>query len=707
MSSNPSSGIDPQSETQRTGALPALVRHWMAWLLSDRTLWLKNHCRHTKEFEHPELLQPLGIEDESSLKGRRPPLELMAHVLEDNELEAAFEDDLVYQNAGHLSQHLALDEAARRLVTFLVHLNSCSPLSETAELLRDVTLRSAATMLGGLLEVPGDAVLSHIRPGSALRATGILLTSVRAFSCNSLGDAASLDDNIQQLLLLPDVRSADIVRQFFRESPGPELALEDYQHLGPQVQRLTTLLRHSLSDRISGVNILLYGPPGTGKTQLARLLAQELGVTLAEITALDEDNDTLSSDQRIRRLLACQRILSNESDAIVLFDEAEETLTSGLGSGLLFSPRQVQKGVLVQTLEQNPHPTVWISNDVDMDPALLRRFTHVMALDVPAEPQRRQIIDRTLGEQPVSEAMRQSLARHEHLPAALVASAGNFAAMTASNHEDHDSLVMDDLNARLDALGNLPPVRPPSHNPLPWRPECIEADHDMAALLKEIRPNAEVRLCLHGAPGTGKTAWARALSSQLGRPLMVRQAADLLSMWVGQAEKEIAAMFRRAEAQQAVLVIDEADTFLFDRGQALRSWEISQVNQFLSSMENYRGIFVATTNLLSQVDAAAMRRFDFHVRFDYLPTRKSLQLLEDVCSHHGVELPGEDTTSAMLAGLPPLAPGDFTALHRHLMIRKDALPLTGVIEILQSHTAYRADTSGSDSESPGKRPAMH
>lgn len=59
-----------------------------------------------------------------------------------------------------------------------------------------------------------------------------------------------------------------------------------------------------------------------------------------------------------------------------------------------------------------------------------------------------------------------------------------------------------------------------------------------------------------------------------------------------------------------VLIFDEADSLLSDRRGAARSWEVSQVNEFLAQLDRYKGVFIATTNFVKQFDMAAMRRFN-------------------------------------------------------------------------------------------------
>ena len=175
-------------------------------------------------------------------------------------------------------------------------------------------------------------------------------------------------------------------------------------------------------------------------------------------------------------------------------------------------------------------------------------------------------------------------------------------------------------------------------------------------------------MCLYGPPGTGKSAFGRYLAETLDRPLITRRASDIQSPYLGIAEQNIARMFRDAAADNAVLLLDEADTFLQDRKGAIRSWEVSQVNEMLTQMEAFDGIFIASTNLMDQLDSAALRRFDLKVRFDYLRPSHAWALLV----RHLVALglaPPEPELGSRMSRLDRLAPGDFAAVARQHRFR--------------------------------------
>mgnify|MGYP002145016340 CR=1 FL=1 len=86
------------------------------------------------------------------------------------------------------------------------------------------------------------------------------------------------------------------------------------------------------------------------------------------------------------------------------------------------------------------------------------------------------------------------------------------------------------------------------------------------ASIQALQARGHGTLCFYGPPGTGKTALAEHIATTLAQPLHVRQASDLMGKYVGETEQNMAAMFREAETENAILLLDEADSFLLDRG---------------------------------------------------------------------------------------------------------------------------------------------
>ncbi|MFO7876602.1 MAG: AAA family ATPase, partial [Desulfovermiculus sp.] len=168
----------------------------------------------------------------------------------------------------------------------------------------------------------------------------------------------------------------------------------------------------------------------------------------------------------------------------------------------------------------------------------------------------------------------------------------------------------------------------------------------------------QYNLLFYGPPGTGKSQMAKYLAREIDRDIMIRRGSDLLDMFVGGTEKLIAGMFAEAEARDALLLVDEADSFIYGREMAHRSWEVSMVNEFLTRMESYQGILICTTNRFNGLDNASIRRFNQKLHFDYLDC-KGVEVfyrnfLSPLCKDQMMP-----AYSARLARLTNLTPGDF------------------------------------------------
>src|SRR5690606_27792777 len=158
----------------------------------------------------------------------------------------------------------------------------------------------------------------------------------------------------------------------------------------------------------------------------------------------------------------------------------------------------------------------------------------------------------------------------------------------------------------------------------------VETRFEIPRIVQALKARGHGALCFYGAPGTGKTALGEYIAEHLGRPLIIKQASDLVSKYVGETEQNMAAMFREASDEKAVLLLDEADSFLLDRRGAQRSYEVTEVNEMLQQMERHDGVFICTTNLLDRIDQAALRRFTFKIKFKPLtaPQRERMFVTE-------------------------------------------------------------------------------
>lgn len=132
-------------------------------------------------------------------------------------------------------------------------------------------------------------------------------------------------------------------------------------------------------------------------------------------------------------------------------------------------------------------------------------------------------------------------------------------------------------------------------------------------------------LCFHGAAGTGKTMCAHAVASYLGKKLLIGSYNQIQSKFVGEGEKNLVAYFKAAEEQDAVLFIDEADTFLSRRlpssNENSKHYN-SMSNELYQQIEQFNGCIVFASNLIRDFDPAVLSRIIEPIEFK-LPDKRT------------------------------------------------------------------------------------
>ena len=331
-------------------------------------------------------------------------------------------------------------------------------------------------------------------------------------------------------------------------------------------------------------------------------------------------------------------------------------------------------------LETNPIPTFWLSNCVHgMDPAYLRRFDIVIEVPIPSIAQRKRIVERCCKKQ-LSAATIDVLAQRDDISPALLARTSDVTS-TITTGKTAEKIYLKLLNQSLKVMG-LPKVKMKNANPSNselYSLSYLNTNTDISQLLAGLKRNPDARICLYGPPGTGKTAICKHIANSLKKPLHAHKVSDLMSMYVGQSERNIANAFAKAQNDGAVLILDEVDSFLRDRNQASNSWETTLVNEMLTQMESYDGIFFASTNLMGNLDKAALRRFDLKVEFSYLLPDQAESLFTRYAKALNLTVIKEQHLTSIRA-VNNLAPGDFAAVYR----RHRFSPLTTIELFIES-----------------------
>ena len=417
----------------------------------------------------------------------------------------------------------------------------------------------------------------------------------------------------------------------------------DYAHVAADRDLVTAVLKGSAERQASGVNVLLYGPPGSGKTELAKVAAKAAGLVLYAAGEETAQGGEADRGGRLTDLVFSNRLLQGEKGVALLFDEMEDIAVHLLRRG-------GSKVYLNRLLESNPVPILWTSNELgNIDPALLRRMTLAVELKRPPAAQRARIMEQMLRRHDltISEEEVQRLAQSIDATPAILENAIRAAKLAGGDAGTIERVARGIMRA-VTGVGQRRIVTIPAFDP-----ELTTASRDLIELADQLvggRARA-FSLCLYGPPGTGKSAFARYLAGRLGLQVLQIRASDILGMYVGQSERNIAAAFEEARETGSMLVFDEADSLLWDRRDAQRAWEASQVNEMLTWMEEHPLPVCFTTNLMDRIDQASLRRFTFNVRFDHLD-RGALARAWRV--FFGLDEPPADGLA-----FTNLAPGDF------------------------------------------------
>jgi hypothetical protein len=142
---------------------------------------------------------------------------------------------------------------------------------------------------------------------------------------------------------------------------------------------------------------------------------------------------------------------------------------------------------------------------------------------------------------------------------------------------------------------------------------------DRARVFRDIPALRNTCINLFGPPGTGKSACVEAIAQALGRDLLVVDYAQLESKYVGETPKNIVAAFDTARERRALLLFDEADSFLSSRLTELRQATDYSVNLtrsvMLKALDDYDGVVFFSTNLIGNYDRAFLRRILFFLEF--------------------------------------------------------------------------------------------
>lgn len=597
------------------------------------------------------------------------------------------------RNMKKIRKHIDLSKVERDILIFAIHLKYYDLMDSATRTLEDVSSEKLVQIFSVLLGYKASKVKAALSPKGKLAQSG-LLTIDRDGSSSMLNKIDILSRDFADRMMTLDGNIEEMIRDSVRQCTPATLYVSDFDYLKKDMKLLVPYLQYAVETKEPGVNILLYGKPGTGKTELTKALAKVLKTDIFEVSYADEDDEPISGNKRLKAYKVAQSFFAN-NNVILMFDEIEDVVGDDNAMSFFAPPKQSNKGWMNRILETNPIPSIWITNDIrSMDSAMVRRFDMSIEVPIPPKAKRKEIIEQDCADI-LSPKSIEKIAKNETIAPALVSRAAKVVKSIAETGENSDKAFENILNNTLKAQGHPKIQETSTEEALPktYNPSYINTDTDLKTLAEGIKTHPNARICLYGVPGTGKSAFGKWIAKVTDKPFVLKKGSDLISMWVGGTEKNIANAFREAKEEGAVLVFDEVDSFLQDRRNAKNSWEVTQVNEMLVQMENFDGIFIATTNLMDGLDQASLRRFDMKLEFGYLKPKQAWKLFVEECKLLKIDIPKRTSIKEKVKALQRLAPGDFAAVRRQNRFR----PVKSVevfLERLEEEVSVKEGSSG-------------
>ena len=466
------------------------------------------------------------------------------------------------------------------------------------------------------------------------------------------------------------------MRLYFTDIVKEEKSVKAYEPDTFCIPKEQTDVAIQLLKSKNACNILLYGAPGSGKTEYAKALIKQAGLKMTSYkNDLEVENTKGYVEGKALSRLNCYLSLKKE-DSVLVVDEAETVLQTKSFGFFGMELSSSQKGTVNKLLENSENKCIFIVNYTrEIDESTLRRFTYSIKFQSMPKETLRQIAKEKLKPVKMSEGLKNDILDMCGSYKITGASVDNVVkAISSLNYQKgNENKVRKDIKSVLEANSSL------LYGKKKIR-DSVKSSYDLSVLntsvdaceIVEMLKSAElykkenqnnessegVRMLFYGLSGTGKTELARYISTILEKPLLLKRCSDLLGPFVGQTERLIAEAFEEAESTDSILLFDEADSFFADRTKARQQWERTQVNEFLTQMEEFSGICICTTNLRKIMDPAMQRRFHIISEFKALNEDGIKSLLKSYFCNYKFN----DTQINSLVKYNSVTPGDFGSL---------------------------------------------
>jgi hypothetical protein len=599
-----------------------------------------------------------------------------------------------------LGQALKLSPLEQDILSFAFLTTVCQELKGIFEQLADERW-TAGVLWTALFNTSAEALAKAMRPKSPLRLSGLLqstgrraqLAAVSWFWVDLLAGADALSEALLETL---DEKSG----------PGRPARLLD--------EDLTLAVRILGNAKEPGVNLLLYGASSLDKRRLLSDIVTGSGRTAWCVRPFDE----APRDVRPSLTFAAFQLLAQKSEPSMLVIERPSEVLQG-------NPSQMMRmlfGVEIASddsppfdenlLATNPVPAIWVTSDVgNLPEATVAKFVFHAPLKKAALAEREQTIKVQLKKLRLTKEVTAEILKLDGVSSAQLQSAVKASRIIeSSNRAGRDRAMLQVIRRSQRALSRDLSERSKA-SVTQYSLEYLNTAGRFSPqqILDSFRKRPKGSVLLYGPPGTGKTQFTEHVAAELNLPLISKSASAVLSKWLGDSEKNIAAAFEEAAAEDAILFFDEGDSFLRSRELARHSWEVTQTNELLQHMERFDGIVIVATNLFRNLDAAALRRFTFKVEFRELDLgqRWKMFLCEAGLTTH-IETIAPETREdweKRLLFMKYLTPGDFATVKRQCLVLDTQLTPEGWLDQLEIECEIKSASPSLGGERADKQAA--
>lgn len=643
-----------------------LVKIWVAQLLSVPSIWKKTFCADKHKIIDTNLHEYVDLMSSEYLLSPVPHDSLIEFI-ESKSIDDVFQENNVFKRLKKSTSCFEVNETELKLVTFLYYIYENITLRSALSELREIDINIYTSFLTKFICSDKKSIEKLYYNDSILFQPDLLGLCSKISGFN-FTDGIEISDYFYAILSDKNSKSNMLENYFFNHSKKPKLELNDYSDIIDDINIIVLLIKNALQNKQPGINILIYGKHDTGKSELAILLGSIIEASLMLVPIKKPKRDyILDSDDRFERYKMIQNKVKKDN-SIVVFDEVDALLSLGWYGEDFKKLYKSNKQSIISMLESNQKPAIWICKNIKkVNSAIKDRFTYIVHLDKPKIHKREIFIDKYMSELNLKDKLKRQVIKNHDISPVIIESTAFIGRQAKEAGIEPESVITRSINIRLQANDVSKIMSKEDSSILSWQPEYLNTDVDTSSLIIQLQHVNDMRICLIGPPGTGKTAWAKEVSKKINKTANIIQSSDILSPYFGETEQNIAKVFNEAEKNEAVLILDEVDSYLNNRDSARNSWEVSHVNQFLTSMENYNGILVASTNLIDRLDIASMRRFDLCIKFNYMTPSAIVTIFYDLARWHGIKIDlDNDSYFSDLKKITYATPGDFAALARSL-----------------------------------------